>query len=782
MEYKDYISNNLEEEGIDLGRYFFLFLRNWYWLFLGGVIGIFIAWVQLRYVTTYYKVNGKVLILNEDQRSISEESIIEDLGYSRPSNVLNEMQILQSSDIMRKVVDTLKLNISYFQEGRIKISELYENLPVKLKMYESSSSLYGKSLKISVENEEVFYFIENEKDTLRKRFGEPFEYFNILFQVEKTNKLEIGSKYIIEIENPDKVARRYANKIDVDNQQYSDVITLELEDSSPKKAIDILTVLVNSYNNSVIEQKNTAGNNTLEFIDERLNFISTELYDVEKEVENFRRNKDLPTEISTRASEYLRQINVADERLNQLNLKELLIKQIEAYLVVDTNQYESLPIVSDVFTEEVSGLISEYNQLIFERNQKLEAATAENPAVVTFDEKINFLRGSILNNIIIIKSDLTQSKTQIENKINPIEKQIRSIPAYEREFLQIMRQQQIKEQLFLYLLQKREETALSIAAQVGTSRILDKPSNRGPVSPNRNRILIISMLLGLGIPTGVLLIRELLDNKIYSKQDVERLTSVPFIGLIGKSNEDNVIVVRKASRSSIGEMFRLLRTNLSFLTKKKEGTTVTLITSSVSGEGKTFISINLGITFAYAGKKTILIGLDLRKPKLAKYITDLNSSKGISNYLMGEAELSDIVRKIEGIENIDFIGSGPIPPNPSEMIMREKLSELINQLKQQYDVILIDTAPIGLVTDALLLQNLVDNNVIVTRYAMTEKGYLKLINEIYEGGKMTNLGLVLNGVEKGKGYYGYGYSYGQSYGYGYGYYDDERKKKWWKIF
>lgn len=773
-----------EEEGLDLRQYLFLFLGNWYWLALGLALGIAAAWLQLRYATPIYNVKASILINEQREKGLSTDIIAEDLGLKPTADINNELRVLKSTDLLEEVVDSLGLNITYFAEGNIKTSEMYgDKRRVVLAEIDPVNEAYGRKLAFETRPDNTFALIQGQEDTLIQRFDEPFMLGGVSYRIDQADPLlRPGTEMYILIESPEKAARTYASKLDLKADYNSNVIDMSINDAVPERAVDLMNTLAKTYNRNVIEEKNTAGRQTLAFIDERLRFITEELYDVEKEVEGFRKDNRLPVGVSERASSFLAQMEAADAQLMELQLKLDIISQMERFVRADSNQYKALPLASQVLEGTLSGLVGQYNELIFKRDQLMEAATTRNPGVATFNEQLSHLRNTILESIGTMKRELQQRKAQIEERLQPIERQIRAIPTNERQLLQIMRQQQIKEQLFLYLLQKREETAISIAAQTANARLLDAPVKTGIVSPDRQRIYLMFILLGLGLPAGIIFLRDYFDNKIYSKQDIQRLTGAPFLGMISASSKEDRVVVRRGSRSAVAEMFRMLRTNLSYLSGGQPEDKVTLVTSSISGEGKSFITINLGISEALAGKKTILLGFDLRKPRLAKYLTGQTASVGLTNYLVGQAALEDVIQPVPGEQNIDFIGCGPIPPNPAELIMSPATKELFQKLRETYDCIVVDTAPLVLVTDALLLAGLADRSIIVTHFGKTNKQLLSVIDEAYQQQKLPKLGIVLNGVQRRRGYgYGYGgyggYGYGYGYGYGSGYYDDEKKQK-----
>lgn len=772
----------LPEESMDLKKLLFRFLRNWYWLLLGLAAGFTVAYLQLRYSTTIYNVTSTVFISGKEKGGFSQEKLIAELdgsaGMSR-SDVANELQILRSSNLMRSVVDSLHLNVQYFVEGRIKDSEIYGDLPLELNILDSSLLPLNIDIRLLVLDQRNYTIINNAQDSLSGSFGRTTEVDGLPLTIYNRGGLRAGSIYRIQLRTPDDLARRYAGKLRLRQEEQSDVIRLSMEDPVPQKAHDIMRTLISVYNQRTLKEKTEAGQNTLRFIDERLRFITDELYDVELQVEGLKERNDMAVDLSSRASTFLSQISVLDQAKNELELEELLLLKIKAY--VEAEDYRILPVGTDILGGTIAGLVQQYNQVLFERENLLEAATAENPAVSTYDEQLQYIEDNILLAIQTKKESLEARLAAIERQLAPLEQQIARVPSSERQLLQIMRQQQIKEQLFLFLLQKREETALSIAAQTADASMLDQPVNTGAVSPNVQRTYMLFCLLGLALPGGILFLLHYLDNKVRSREDLEEITSIPFLGAIVQSNKPRSIVVQQGSRSSIAELFRLLRTNLSYNAAGEEGRVI-LVTSSVSGEGKTFVSINLGASLALSGKKVLLLGLDLRKPKLSQYLTGTKASRGITNLLVGETDDSAaLTQPVAGYENLFFIGCGPLPPNPAELLMTTRMQEILDHFRSDYDHIIIDLPPVGLVTDALLLEEEADQTIAVTRFGFTIKPHIKMLDELYQKRKLPKMGIVLNSVKASRSY-GYGGAYGYGYGYGYGYYSDDKKKAWWKFW
>jgi capsular exopolysaccharide synthesis family protein len=764
-----------EESDLDIRRLLFTYLRNWHWIVLCVGIGFFCAKLYLRYTTPIYEVSGTVLIDEEQKSSLSQEAVVSELGFAPSSDVADELQILRSRDLMLRVVDSLGLEVSVFGEGRIKDSELYTRTPLQVSYQKPEG--YGTTLRLKVIDNQDYMLLSEREDSLLGRFGVPLVWQQDTFVLEAIGAMNTGEIYRVEIAAPEQMAARYAGRLGVSQVEESSVIRLRLEDAVPEKAEDIINTLILRYNERVLNEKNEAGRNTLAFIDERLGFITEELYSVEQQVEGFKENNEMAVDLSIRAERYLEQLQTLDQQQTELQLKRDMLKKMSAYL--DLDDFRSLPVSEELLGPTLNTLIQDYNQRVFERENFLETATPENPGVSTYNEQLEFMQSNIRLAIETMQENLNNQLVAIQERIQPLEERIDRVPSNERQLLQIMRQQQIKEQLFLFLLQKREETALSVAAQTADARVLDRPTQRGRVSPVPMRIYAIACMLGMTIPIGLISLRVLLDNKIRNRDDLEALTQIPFLGSIAQSKKKENIVVKKGSRSAIAEMFRLLRTNLLF-NAAGVSSKVMLVTSSVSGEGKTFISINLGSSLALSGKKVILVGLDLRKPKLAQYLTGTKEHRGITNYLVGkDIGLDELIQQVPEYDNLFFLPCGPLPPNPAELLMTEKLQQALSDLKDAFDYVILDTSPVGLVTDALLLEDKVDQSIVVARTDFTTHNLVRMLNEVYRDQKLPRMGIVLNGVTAKQGY-GYGKSYG--YGYGYGYYSDDKKRKWWAFW
>lgn len=775
-----------EEEGFNLREFIFTYvLRYWYLyvFFVGAALAI--AWLKIRYATPVYQVSSSVLIEDENSKGgggISEESIFQDLGLMQGGvNVHNEIELLRSRPVMEAVINKLGLGVEYYTIGRVRTSEAYPANVVKATLYEVSEIGYDVPFNITLIDNQRFRLSAGSSNG-EYQFGQMItipegKYIFTLINDEDSPQ----DNYQVVFRRAVDVAPGYVGALSIASvNSFSDVLGLTYQHPVPQKAINILNAVVEEYNRLTIEDKNRVGKNTVQFIDDRLKYLTTELSDVEGDLEQYKRSNDIPTEISSSVESLISQLSEYDKELGALEVQKIILDGLQEYLQNQLTQYEPAPVNLLPSNPQLATLVTNYNALLFERNRLLQNATAENPMVQNLTTQIDQMRKSMLETIRNIHRELDLSLNSVRGKNEMFQRKIRTVPTKERGLIEIKRQQGIKEALFLYLLQKREETELSLAVAIPNSRVVNPPIRTGgPISPNTRSIYITALFIGLLIPSLFIYLKSLLTNTIQSETDITQNTRVPLLASIAQQKGADHVAVKKNSRSAIAEMFRLLRTNLQFLGVGRDNQVI-LVTSTVSGEGKSFVTLNLGITLALADKKTIILELDLRKPKLIRYLTQRPAESGITNFLIGHLAVDKLIRQSELHPNLHYIGSGPIPPNPAELLLTDALASLIAELRQHYDYILLDTPPVGMVADALLLGKLSDSALYVVRQGHTYKNSLAYIEEIYQEEKLPNLALVYNGVKAGKGY-GYGQKYG--YGYGYGYYEDARNPgKWWQFW
>lgn len=756
-------------------------LKAWYWFVIVCAISIALGWFYLQKTNAVYQVSGKILI-QEDKNTEKIGSAT--FGINSPflsENLLlvNEMEVLRSSRLMQKVVEELTLNVGYFLEKRFVFEELYGEYPVEMNFGDSLKYFYGMSfdlLQLDPTNLEIIvstYSATERKylpqDTLQTSYGTRNYFKGRSFNFTKHS--DFNGHLIINVEDAKAVARSYANKIEIDPVPEGEVLNISIQDHIPEKSKAIIESLIQAYNQDVLENKNESTNKTIDFIDRRLSLITTELFDIEKELEDFKRENELPVQISQSAQQFLDKITINDQAISELELQENLLALIEKELNQSASN-NTLPAVDFNIEGGKPEIIDDYNQLINERSRLLLSATPNNPQVIAIDKRLSDIRSDIVDWVDFKQDQIEQQKEFLIRRSDPINSKIASVPKYEREMLQIMRQQVIKETLFTFLLQRREESAMTLAAEVNNARFINDPVLVAHISPKKKFIYVIFLFAGIAIPASVILLIEYFDNNIYDEEDLAKYTRAPFLGGIPNEKISNKLLVDRGVRSVIAETFRLVRTNLQYLCKG-QFPKVIMVTSSSGGEGKTFISINLASSLAISGKSVVIVGMDLRKPKVAQYLNGSGSRNGVTNFLIGQVkEVEEIVNKVEEVENLYYVDSGPIPPNPNELMLGENTEKLIEELKAKFDFVVVDTSPVGLVSDALSLKEFVDATLYITKFEYTKKGQLAIIEDIYANEKLPNPAVVLNGIKKRIGSR-YGRYNGYAYAYGYGYYEGD---------
>jgi tyrosine-protein kinase Etk/Wzc len=768
-------ASSAQNETKDLKRVFFQYARYWYIFLISAVISLVVAFCYLRYYAVpQYSVYSTLLIKDDKNgKGLSNADAFGDLeAFKSTKNIDNEIEVIKSKSLMTRVITELGLFTSYYVKGRVRDIELYGNsVPIKVFISKLDSAAPGKTLEILVKTKDTFEFYDYTGRIATYRFGQqirrPYGTFSIL--LSKENPI-IGTKIIVRFQDIQQVAAYYSSAISINSvNKNTSLVQIKLVDPIPNRAKDVINKLMDVYNKEAIEDKNLMASNTLRFLDDRLQYLTTDLSGVEKAVEKYKIANGL-TDINTQAATYTEQASSYNTRLFDWDTQITILESLETYLSKDDNRYAIVPSTLGIKDETLLGLIAQFNSLQLTREQLLRTNQSGNPLVQATTEQLAILRTKVLENLRNIKKGLQITRSSLEINSGKFQAKIKRVPAMEREMLEINRQKLIKQNIYSYLLQKREETALSLASTVSAARVIDLAiSSDYPISPNKQVIYLIALMLGLGIPFAGVYMRNLLDNKVQHQDDITAMTTVPILGEIAH-NDTPTVVVAKDNRSAISEMFRLVRANLSIVIAGKESP-VLLVTSSRSGEGKTFFSINLSASLALTGKRVVLLDLDLRNPKVAKEL-DMPEKPGVANYLMtNDTSLDAIIRISDEAPNLFIISAGALPPNPSELIMSSKFTHLMHELKNSFDYIIIDTPPVGQFADAFALSSFVDFTIYIVRYNYTYKIWLNIIKNIYKS-KMLNHPLIILNDAKEMNNTGYGY------GYGYGYeYDKEKFKK-----
>lgn len=778
------------------------YIIHWRWFLASVFVALLLAVAYLKVTQKTYKINTTIIVKDEKRGGgiASEMAAFADLGMlsGGKSNVENETQVLKSRNLTERVVRRLQLNIDYIYKGKLVTKQLYDDSPISFnfvdRVYDFDQIEYSFFVK-NIDQESFDLYSEKEELLGTYNYNTPFKTIlgelivtknepkriptlDSLKTAEELEDQQVITDILVKISPVQLVVDNYTKAVQITpTDKFSTVLDLSLIDPTPAKAIDYLNTLVNLYNDAAIADKRFVSEKTSEFIDTRLQLITEELGDVEKSVEGYKAVNSI-TDIPTELGMILENANAYEKQIiaNETELK-VVSSMIDFLLKSQPN--ELIPgniIQSDANS---NSLINQYNQLILDRNRLSASSTNKNPAVIKIDAQISSMKASVMESLKNLESNLKITQRELNNKEQDLRSKLARVPRQEREFRIIDRQQKVKEAIYLYLFQKREETAIALAATDLNAKVIDNAkSSDKPVSPKSLIVLLAACILGVLVPFAVIYLRSLLDTKIKSRLDIEQNTSVPFIGDIPHS-DDNSKLVDITSRTSTSEALRIIRTNLEFmLGRVPEGRAkMIFLTSTFPKEGKTFTSVNTAATIALSGKKTLLIGLDLRNPRLDDYMH--LPTKGVSDYLLhNETDINKYVVKIDGYENLFALPAGTIPPNPAELLMGNAIGDMFKTLQKEYDYIIVDTAPVSLVTDTLLVAKYADTFIYVCRANYLDKRMLRLPNDLYKENKLPNMSILLNDTHSSKRFGGYGYGYG--YGYGVEHDKINAKKPWYK--
>ena len=782
-----------EESNFDLKAEVYKYLAYWKWILLGFLIGGLLAFLYNRYTIPKYRTTATMLIVNDEEKNAM--SALPSGGGAILSlendGLQNHIEKLKSKQLVESVVDELDLNLSYFIEGNVIKVEAYRSSPIIIEFITDDSIVNSSNINLFVTpvSDTSFRLEQNDSDYSEiYEIGQIIELNDLKFTVlPRSGGVEEGSfkrtsTVNIKLTPLREVANHFIQNLEIAPKgQAKDILSLSLVNASSKKSEDFLNKLMERFNEEGVEDKQEVAENTTAFIQERLEMITTELDSVEVGIAEFKRENRLMS-VESGAAEFQSKFSAAEQEIFNLQTQLELLNSIED-LLRQQGKYEFLPEVG-INEGGVSGLISSYNSLVMERNIYLKSGTEENPVVETLTEQLDSLRDNLFDNISSTRQSLNVRLRELDQRENIAEGKFSNFPGLEKGMRNIERQQQIKEQLYLFLLQRREEAAISFAATASVARIIDSAFTLNEaVDPKPWLILLAGFAIGLIFPILIIFAKNFLDTKVHHKADLASLVKViPFIGEVPRISNDQNDIIHLNDRSPLAESFRILRTNLAYLiqNKDKKVGNVIFVTSTVKGEGKTFISYNLSRTLASTSKSVLLIGADIRNPKLHRYtsMTKGAKEKGLSDFLYDyDVHWEQIVSKTkeDGIE-VDVILSGPIPPNPAELLMNDRMDSLIDAARENYDYVIVDTAPTMIVTDTLLISQLADYTLYVTRADFTEKNLLEFPKDLRKQGKLKGLAVILNDVDYSK--FSYGAQYGYSYGYGYGYGVDKQNR--WK--
>lgn len=788
-----------DEKPIDYKAILFEYLMYWPWFVACLLVCIVGAWCYLRYQAPVYNVNATVLIKQGDKNKPSGQNAsleaMQDLGMlSMASNFDNEVEIIQSRTLLKEVVNALNLNITYTEKRSFGYPmQLYKNTPVQVWMSPDEADKLTSSLQLQLEctpegkvQVNTAFSHNGKEQTLSKHFDQlpgvlVTPVGTITLSSKDSTSIQEAHTIYATIISPTVAAANCKAHLSADPvSKVTTIVRLNYNDTNVDRGMDFLNTLVALYNRDANDDKNEVASRTAEFIDTRIQIINQELGSTENQLATYKQKAGL-TDLSSDAQLAL-QGNAEYTQKQAENATQLrLVQFLKEYIDNPANQMEVIPANIGLTDNALATVIGQYNEMLTERKRLLRTSSESNPAVVNLDASIQATRKNVQTSVSSVLKGLEITRNDLEHQARKFEGKISNAPTQEKELLSITRQQEIKASLYLMLLQKREENAITLAATANNGRIVEEPLSGGPVSPNSRTFYLLALVLGIGIPVSIIYLSNLLRFKIESRADVEKITNVPVIGDIPVvETKGNPIVVRENRNDLMEEVFRSIRTNIQFMLQENQK--VVLFTSTSSGEGKSFTAGNLACSFAFMGKKVVIVGLDIRKPGLNKVFHLSHKEKGITQYLVDpeHTDLLSLCQTSSESENLYILPGGIVPPNPTELVARQTLDQAIEILKKHFDYVLLDTAPIGMVTDTQLIARVADLSVYICRADYTHKSHYELINDLKKDHKLPNICTLINCINmnqrKNGYYYGYGkygkygkYGYGKKYGYGYGY-------------
>lgn len=777
--------NNQDDtiKDLDLKAIIAKLINYWYLFLISIIICVAIAIVKGNLTPPIWKITGKILVEEDDDNPSSSSSgpHSELSALLVPKhNIGNEVEIIRSRGLISQLVEENNFNIKTYAVLRFKAIEIF-SAPFNIKLNYRTEAFKSKSYLIHLLQDDQYQISNKEENIdLKAHFGETVKLGSYDITLTKKDPTQLSGSFRVDIESEDSAVNELLKEFSVTADKTSATIALSYNYTHPQKGEEILEKLIKKYVAASLQNKIASMDSTIKFINGRLDVVSSELDTVQRRFVKFKQDNQI-VDIVDKSGLVGLETNYSTNLVQQ-NIQIAVVNDLQKYLNRPGNT--SIPSPVGLTNGVLSAGIDSYNTLAVSKEKLRLSLTDDNPVMENLNKQLESTRKTLISSLETYKRNLVIGRDQLAAQDNLVKDKLKDVPDLQRIYLDYKRQQSLKEDLYLFLLQKREEVSISRTSTISNARVLEHAKAASePFEPKKAILILVGLMAGILIPAAYLGITEFFNTTLMSKYDIERRTTIPIIGEIGHKSDKDTVVVTKTSRSNISEQFRSFRTNLQYVLNSNKSNVI-MFTSSMSGEGKTFLSLNLGSALGLAGKKVIFLELDLRKPKFS-FNLGIDNTDGFTNYVVGDnVDYHAIIKKTEFNENCFLISSGPIPPNPSELLMHTKLERLIDDLRKEYDYIIIDTAPVGLVTDALLIEKLVDVTFYVTRLEYTHKLQLEMVNNLRQSGKINNIYMVINDVipKKGNVVYGYGYGYGTGYGYGYGYgYGaQETKPGFWK--
>ncbi|MDH2207900.1 polysaccharide biosynthesis tyrosine autokinase [Empedobacter sp. GD03644] len=763
------------EETINIRQILEQYLYYWKWFVFGVIISLTLAFLYVKYTQKQYQVSAKIL-LNEKESATGELAGLMDQamlggGSGGSAEVGDQIDVLKSRRLLTKVIQKNNFNIQYFSIGRVAEIQLQqEKSPVKFILLnendKTNESLDNNSFIVSILSNTKFK-LENKKTSVIKEysFGQKIteDFGSFIISPNGSLGKHIGFEYQINVNSIDRIVNTYQNSLSIspNTEKSSKIINFSLVGPVPDISKKLINDLITTYNEDLVSDNHKLTEATSKFIDDRLQIVTNDLRGVDKNLERYKVQNNI-TDVTSEANIFLESAADNEKKLLESSTQLQLVDYMNSAL--NSSKTDLLPSNIGLEDKSISAEISSYNELVLAKEDMLKSVTKDHPNAIKLQEQINDVKRNLKNSLRLYRNNTQTMLNSVQSKQNQIASRIQKVPSQERGFRDISRQQQIVEALYLFLLQKREENEIKAAATPDNIKVIDYAyDSKIPVSPKKSIILLGALILGLVIPFICIYIYKLLNNNVNSKEDVEDAVGAPIAGQVPKSD---ISIIEQNDNSSVAEAFRILRTNMNFLLKNSTDPQSIYITSTTSGEGKTFISTNLAQILTMSGKSVLLIGADIRSPKVLDYlgITDQYRHKyGVTEYLISnDINISDIIIKNPADYKFDVIYSGQVAPNPSELLMNGRFDDIVKYGKANYDYVLIDTAPVSLVTDTLLISDSADITMYVVRANYLDKRMLAIPKELYQDNRLKNMAMVVNDVDFTKGY-GYGYGYGENH-------------------
>ncbi|MEN0045649.1 MAG: polysaccharide biosynthesis tyrosine autokinase [Bacteroidota bacterium] len=747
-------SSSLQQQTIDFGYLLKPVLKYWYVITFSTVLSVVFAFLYLRSVTPIYEAQSTILIRNHEENGLTREALQKEmLEMSSNPKIYEDVRILRSRMLMQAVVDSLNLRHRLLRVQQFGTADLHNNSPIDMDKIIVPNRSQNYTINIIDASSYILHLDETLQ--LNGTFGSPLNTeqgtFLLNFKEDALNSFNPFTDYILKTNTSFGSALVHLGAFSViSDPQKPTLLDLFIKDEVPERGLEILDQVVKAYNRITLEDKSRNRKNTLNFIDERIALLATELNEAERELESYKTKENLSVDYKSDLPYIQNQISYFERKLVDIEIEQSTMDYIAK--ILNSNEYQFFPLAD--FGSKSQGLkelITRYNNLIQEKSRLKQTVTDSYPTVQLVDTQIRSLKISILEEVAKNQQELSANVKELKQKNQSYVSELSATPRRERELINKKRQQLTKENLYKYLLEKREEAAISIAATAESARMIDAPFVIGQVAPNQNSTLLGAALGGLCLPYSVLLLLTFFDKRLRYKDEVKSYTNVPVLGSVVRDRGKSKIAIQDNNHSPSAESFRSLRTNLNFFLEDAKNQVI-VVTSTTIQEGKSFTSINLGLSYALSSKKVLLIDCDLRNPKMLRYLDVKRPSSGLSNYLIGQVDTSEIIHSYENNEYLHYIGSGSIPSNPSELLTSERLPRLLEKLKLKYDLIILDSPAAGLVSDSISLSKFANASLYIARIGITEKEDLKLVEQLKEEGKLTNPTIVFNGVKKGKTY------------------------------